>query len=136
MLVGTDVYVWWSSCGNKTECPEETHLSDLVTTWPSYMPTPGIKPGSQWWEASALTLRKPDGLNLNDWLMRYFCLNNENIHYMIDGIKYHWYVYTSNRDGPNCNQFLSIPCWVKQVLTYPLLDVTSTNLSLVECNQY
>ena len=42
MLVGTDVcvrmvFVW--------ECPEETHLSDLVTTWPSHMLTPGIEPG-------------------------------------------------------------------------------------------
>ena len=40
MLVGTDVcvrmvFVW-----------EETLLSDFVTTWPSHMPTPGIKPGS------------------------------------------------------------------------------------------
>ena len=24
-------------CGRKPECPEETHLSDLVTTWPSHM---------------------------------------------------------------------------------------------------
>ena len=39
-----------SSCGRKPECPEETHLSDLVTTWPSHMPTPAIVPGSQWWE--------------------------------------------------------------------------------------
>ena len=51
MLVGTDVsvrmvFVW-----------EETHLSDLVTTWPSHMPTPGIEPGQ-----SALTLRQPDSL--------------------------------------------------------------------------
>ena len=50
----------WSSCGRKPECTEETHLSDLVTTWPSYMPTPGIEPGSQQWEASVLTLRQPD----------------------------------------------------------------------------
>ena len=53
----------WSSCGRKSECPEETHLSDLVTTWsPSHMPTLGIEPGSQWWEASALTLCQPDSL--------------------------------------------------------------------------
>ena len=38
-------------CGRKPECPEETHLSDLVTTWPSHM---------QRWEASALTLRQPN----------------------------------------------------------------------------
>ena len=50
----------WSSCGRKPECPEETHLSDLVATWPSHMPTPGIEPGSQRWEASALILRQPD----------------------------------------------------------------------------
>ena len=37
----------WSSCGRKPECPEETNLSDLVTT-------------------SALTLRQPVSLNLND----------------------------------------------------------------------
>ena len=30
MLVGTDVF-GWSSCRRKPECPEETHLSDLVT---------------------------------------------------------------------------------------------------------
>ena len=29
----------WCSCGRK---PEETHLSDLVTTWPSHMSTLGI----------------------------------------------------------------------------------------------
>ena len=38
MLVGTDVCVRWSSCGRKPEYSEETHLSDLVTTWPSHMP--------------------------------------------------------------------------------------------------
>ena len=45
MLVGTNVCVWvvfvW----------EETHPSDLMTTWPSHMP--GIEPGSQRWDASA-----------------------------------------------------------------------------------
>ena len=30
----------WSSYVRNPECPEETHLSDLVTTWPSHMPTP------------------------------------------------------------------------------------------------
>ena len=50
----------WSSCGRKPEYPKETHLSDLVTTWPFHMPTPGIEPGSQRWEASTLTLRQPD----------------------------------------------------------------------------
>ena len=44
MLVGTDVCVRWSSCGRKLEYPEETHLSDLVTTWPSHMPMSGIEP--------------------------------------------------------------------------------------------
>ena len=62
MLVGSDVYVRWSSCGRKPEYPEEIHLSDLVTTWPSHMPTPGIEPMSQRWEASAFTLRQPDSL--------------------------------------------------------------------------
>ena len=33
--------------GEKPECPEETHLSDLVTTLPSHMSTPGIEPRSQ-----------------------------------------------------------------------------------------
>ena len=47
MLVGTDVCVIWSSCGRKPEYPEETHLTDLVATQPSNMPTPGIEPGSQ-----------------------------------------------------------------------------------------
>ena len=52
----------WFSCGRKPECPEERHLSDLVTTWPSHMPTPGIERVSQRWETSALTLRQPDSL--------------------------------------------------------------------------
>ena len=30
-------------CGKKPAYPEETNLSELVSTWPSYMPTPGIK---------------------------------------------------------------------------------------------
>ena len=34
-----------------------------LTTWPSHMPTPGIEPGSHWWEASALPLRQPDSLS-------------------------------------------------------------------------
>jgi len=33
MLFGTDVVIVWSSCGSKLEYPEETRLSDLVTTW-------------------------------------------------------------------------------------------------------
>jgi len=33
MLFGTDVVIVWSSCGSKLEYPEETHLSDLMTTW-------------------------------------------------------------------------------------------------------
>ena len=53
MLVGTDVYV-------RMECLEETHLSDFVTAWPSHMPIPGIEPGSQQWEASALPIHQPD----------------------------------------------------------------------------
>jgi len=28
----------WSSCWRKSEFPEETYLSDMVTTWPSHMP--------------------------------------------------------------------------------------------------
>ena len=47
---------WWSSCGRKPEYLEETHLSDLVTKWPSHMTKPGIEPGLQQWEASVLTL--------------------------------------------------------------------------------
>ena len=61
----------WSSCGRKPEYPEETHLSDLVTKRPSHMPTLGIEPGSQWWEANALTLRQPDSslcLSFTTWL--------------------------------------------------------------------
>ena len=42
----------WSSCRRKPEYPGETHLSDLLTTWPSDMPTQGIEPRSQRWEAS------------------------------------------------------------------------------------
>ena len=50
----------WSSYGRKPEYPEETHLSDLETKWPSHMRMPGMEPGSQQWEASVLTLRQPD----------------------------------------------------------------------------
>ena len=38
MLVGTDVCVRLSSCGRNPEYPEETHLSDLMTTWSSHVP--------------------------------------------------------------------------------------------------
>jgi len=34
-----------AACARKPEYPEVTHLSDLVTTWPSYMPKPGIELG-------------------------------------------------------------------------------------------
>ena len=46
--------------GGNRSFPEETHLPDLVTTWPSHIPTPGIETGSQWWEASAFTLCQLD----------------------------------------------------------------------------
>ena len=49
MLVGTDVCVWMVFVW------EETGVS-------VHMPTPGIEPGSQRWEASALALRQPDRL--------------------------------------------------------------------------
>jgi len=64
MLVGTDVCVQMVFVWGKPEYPEETHLSDLVTRWPSHMPTPGIEPGSQRLEASALTMRQLDSLNV------------------------------------------------------------------------
>ena len=64
----------WSSRGRKPECPEETHLSDLVTTWPSHMPTPGFGPGSQRWESSALTLRQSDSrVQLCPFTGSFFC---------------------------------------------------------------
>ena len=63
MLVGIDVYVGPSSYERKPEYPEETLLYDLVTTWRFHMPTPGIEPGSQRWEASALPLRQSDSQN-------------------------------------------------------------------------
>ena len=45
----------WSLCGRKIEYSEEAHLSVLVTTWPSHMPTPGIDPGvTQQWKANLL----------------------------------------------------------------------------------
>ena len=50
----------WSSRGRKPEYPEETHLSDLVTTWPSHMPTPCMEPGPHWWDARVLPLCQPD----------------------------------------------------------------------------
>ena len=56
MLVGIDVCVVMVCVWEETGVPEEIHLSDLVTTWPSHMPTPGIEHGSQRWDASALTL--------------------------------------------------------------------------------
>ena len=58
MLVGSVVLVW-----EETGVAEETHLSDLVTTWPSHIPTPGIEPRWQLWEASALPLRQLDNQN-------------------------------------------------------------------------
>ena len=60
MLVGTDVRVSVVFVWEETGVPEETHLSGLVTTCPSHMPMPGIEPGPQRWEASALPLRQPD----------------------------------------------------------------------------
>ena len=60
MLVGTDVCVPMVFVWEESGVPEETHLSDLVTAWPFHMPMPGIEPGSQLWEASALPLRQPD----------------------------------------------------------------------------
>ena len=60
MLIGIDVCDRMVFLWEETGVPSETQLSDLVTTWLSHMPTPGIKPGSQRWEASALTLRQPD----------------------------------------------------------------------------
>ena len=48
----------------KPECPEETHLSDLVTTWPSHKPTPCIEAGSHY---ITLTLRQPDS-QFSDWV--------------------------------------------------------------------
>ena len=45
---------------------------DLVTTWPSHMPTPGIKPVSQLWEACALTLCQPDSQTDNCLLVCLF----------------------------------------------------------------
>ena len=44
-------------CGKKPAYPEETNLSELVSTWPSYMPTPGIKHKLQWREANSLQLQ-------------------------------------------------------------------------------
>ena len=66
MLIGIDVCDRMVFLWEETGVPSETHLSDLVTTWLSHMPTPGIEPGSQRWEASALTLRQPDSLSITD----------------------------------------------------------------------
>ena len=79
MLVGTDVcvrmvFVW--------EDPEETQLSDLVTTWPSHMPTLGIEPWSLRWEASALTLRQPDSQGL--FMHIHICLYR--VHYQYNDL--------------------------------------------------
>ena len=56
MLVGTDVCVRMVFVWEETEVPggnPPVWLGD-------HMPAPHIGPGSQWWEASALTLRQPD----------------------------------------------------------------------------
>ena len=45
MLVGTDVYVPVVFVWEETGVPRGNHLPDLVTTWPSHMPMPGIEPG-------------------------------------------------------------------------------------------
>ena len=55
----------WHRC--LISCERKPTCLDLVTTWPSHMPTPDIEPGSQQWEASALTLRQPD----SPWLAHY-----------------------------------------------------------------
>ena len=74
MLVGTDVCVQMVFMWEETEYPEETHLSDLVTTWPSRRLTPGIEPGSQRWEASVLTLRQPQTSTQTDiHFVTYIC---------------------------------------------------------------
>ena len=56
MLVDTDVCVRMVFVWEETGVPEgnpPVWLGD-------HMPTPGIEPGWQRWEASALTLRQPD----------------------------------------------------------------------------
>ena len=82
----------WPSCGRKPECPEETHLSDLVTKQPAHMPTPGIDPGSQRWEASELTLRQPD--SRVDLYLRLICFKTRRwnvltyLYFHLQWIKY------------------------------------------------
>ena len=74
MLVGTDVCIQMVFMWEETEYPEATHLSDLVTTWPSRRLTPGIEPGSQRWEASVLTLRQPQTSTQTDiHFVTYIC---------------------------------------------------------------
>ena len=50
----------WSSCVGETGVPRGNPPVWLGDQWPSHMPTPGIQPWSQRWEASVLTLRQPD----------------------------------------------------------------------------
>lgn len=44
----------WSYYGQELEYPVKTHQSGLETTNHLTCPTPGIKPGSQWWETRRL----------------------------------------------------------------------------------
>ena len=64
MLVDTDVCVRVVFVWEETRMPEgnpPVWLSDHMTIPLAHAePTPGIEPGSQRWEASALTLRQPD----------------------------------------------------------------------------
>ena len=60
MLIGTDAGLVGLPVGGNLEYQEETHLSDLVTTWPSHMLMPGIEPMLQQWEASILPMRQSD----------------------------------------------------------------------------
>ena len=61
MLDGTDDCIRMVLVWEETGVPGR-NPPDLVTTWPSHMPTPDFGSESQRWEAIALTLRQPDSL--------------------------------------------------------------------------
>ena len=109
----------WSSCGRKPEYPEETHLSDLVTTWPSHMPTPGIEPRSQRWETSALTLRQP---NSQDYLLCWIKLIMPLFSFQADGKDEIWFNFqkTKYMFDPEVNTFVT--------LTFPVSNTIATYL--------
>ena len=83
MFFGTDVCVG----GNRSIQRKPTCL----TTWPSHMPTPGIKPGRKQWEASVLSLRQSDSYTLEE-AVRGECVTTAPVRQLYPGGSSEWQV--------------------------------------------